>query len=359
MRLSGLFPRSKNQQALKKTLLILCLVAALITAIAIAARIRPGIGVTTAITSHLHNGGGTAQKTTDSSPAELLAHRHSFGLLTETNADWEAIRQRTISKSWYGNPDNPLENVTNAAYWNQHNMNPTFDCPQAEKVGGSESGETKYVCNPKRLAYPGKEGGCLIYSFGCAGDFKFEDAIHKMHGVNCEVHIFDPAKAWERPGDAENKNIHYHAWGLVSTYDATKSVVWPKGRGGAFKTFPEIIDILGHRNRTIDVLKIDCEGCEWSTHKDWIHLGIRQILIEVHGVPSPHGTPTARWYQRPLNLSEYYQSYIVNGYALFNKDPNGALSLELCFIKLQNDFFLRPSQPGLRTQVLKYWPIYG
>lgn len=103
---------------------------------------------------------------------------------------------------------------------------------------------------------------CLIYSFGCAGDFKFEDEVYKMHGRKCETHVFDPAKKWERKGDVEKKNIHYHPWGLMSTYDReNKSKVWPAGRGGEYKTMPEIMKELGHEERVIDVFKIDCEGC--------------------------------------------------------------------------------------------------
>lgn len=270
-----------------------------------------------------------------------VAHRHTFGLLNEIlNKEWETIRQKTIQTSWYANPENPLENVDDSVLWNEKNMIPNFDCPMIETVPKRSKGETKYVCNPKRLVYDGKENGsCLIYSFGCAGDFSFEDEIFQMHNKQCEIHIFDPAKAWERKDDIPNKNIHYHAWGLKSTYDDSKSVVWPKGYGGSYKTFPETLDFLGHNNRIIDILKIDCEGCEWSTVKDWIGLGIRQILVELHGVPSPKGTPKARWYKKPMNLTEYYGLYKSNGYVLFNKERNGGLSLELCFMKMNEDFW--------------------
>eukprot|EP00546_Thalassionema_frauenfeldii_P013283 CAMPEP_0178926918 /NCGR_PEP_ID=MMETSP0786-20121207/18842_1 /TAXON_ID=186022 /ORGANISM="Thalassionema frauenfeldii, Strain CCMP 1798" /LENGTH=353 /DNA_ID=CAMNT_0020602179 /DNA_START=9 /DNA_END=1070 /DNA_ORIENTATION=+ len=269
-----------------------------------------------------------------------IAKAHTFGLLdTIPNDAWEQIKKRTLSTSWFANPQNPLEHVNNPGLWNEQNMIPNFDCPSKEMVPPrNKKGETKYVCNPQRLAYPEKKG-CLIYSFGCAGDFSFEDEIFQMHNKECEIHVFDPAKAWERENDVPNKNIHYHAWGLRSTYDDSKSVVWPKGRGGGFKTFPETLQELGHVGRTIDILKIDCEGCEWSTVQDWIHLGIQQILIELHGVPSPKGTPNQRWYKKPLNLTEYYGLYKDNGYVLYNKERNGELSLELCFLKLSSEFW--------------------
>jgi len=103
----------------------------------------------------------------------LAARRHSFGLLINTsNEEWETIQQKTIHTSWYGNPKNPLENVDNPDTWNANNMIPNFDCPNIEMVPKRKKGEIKFVCNPQRLSYDGKEGGCLIYSFGCAGDFR-------------------------------------------------------------------------------------------------------------------------------------------------------------------------------------------
>ena len=299
----------------------------------------PSNSITKDFWQTLENGKPNRGKTLPYSKANLLAHQHSFGLFHNiSNANWDVLRLKTKTTSWYGNPDDPLKNVGNASYWNRHNMNPNFQCPVLEKMGDKGRGETKFVCNPQRLAYAGKKSGCLIYSVGSAGDFSFEDAIFNLHGRDCEIHVFDTAN-WERSGDVEKKNIHYHTWGLLSTYDSSKSVVWPKGRKGGFKTFPETLDLLGHRNRTIDVFNIDCEGCKWSTIKDWIGFDIRQILIEMHGVPTPAGTPNARWYQERLNVLDYYQHYIDNGYAIFNKDPNGELSLDLCFIKLHNDFW--------------------
>jgi len=274
-----------------------------------------------------------------------LAKQDTFGLFDDiTDTMWKRIRQRTQSSSWYWDPKNPVNNVQDPGWWNAHNMIPNFACPHVEKLGGAGNEGTKFVCNPRRLVTEEKPS-CLIYSVGCAGDFKFEDEIFKLHKKACEIHVFDPAN-WERKGDVENKNIHYHAWGFKSAYDTeSKSVVWPKGRGGGFKTFSETLKELGHENRTIDIFKIDCEGCEWSTHRDWISIGFRQILVEMHGVPAPEGTPKARWYQKPMDIhNDYYKDYMDNGYALFNHDPNGELGLELSFIKLDKPFWETPSE---------------
>jgi len=271
-----------------------------------------------------------------------LARLHSFGLFHNvSDNEWKLLRAKTTASSWYANPQNPLEDVDEAKLWLKNNMNPTFDCPRMEGVGVGGQ-RTKLVCNPKRFV-KGEDNSngpqrCLIYSVGSAGDFHFEDSIANMHNNKCEIHVFDPAD-WSREGDVENKNIHYHAWGLSSTYDSSKSVVWPKGRGGGFKTIPETQELLGHQGRTIDLFKIDCEGCEWSSIGDWIHLEPRQILIETHGVPSPRGTPKARWYQKPMNLTEYFGNFQNHGYALYSKDIVNEISAELSFIKLHDDFW--------------------
>lgn len=269
-----------------------------------------------------------------------LAFDHSYGLFDNIlNTEWEKIRTVTKQRSWYDNPQNPLDRIDDAKWWNANNMNPNFDCPvSSDRVGGTDKEGTKFMCSPMRVDH---RGDCLIYSVGSAGNFKWEDAISQLYNKRCEIHVFDPASAWERPGDKENKNIHYHAWGIVSSYDnMSKSVVWPKGRGGGFKTFQETLKELGHQHRIMDILKIDCEGCEWSSIKDWIQHGIRQILVEVHGVPTPQGTPKARWYQRPMDVTtEYWNYFSDNGYALFSRDPNGDLGLELSFIKLHENFW--------------------
>lgn len=278
--------------------------------------------------------------TSSNSTSNNLALKQSYGLLKNIpNAQWEKVRTDTKQRSWYANPDNPLDRIEETVWWNANNLLPTFDCPQMGRIGGTADNKegTKFMCAPENFNH---RGDCLIYSIGSAGDFKWEDAVAELHSQQCEIHIFDPAD-WSRPGDAENKNIHYHSWGIASSYDTeSKSVVWPKGRKGGFKTFQETLRELGHEDRTMDIFKIDCEGCEWSSHKDWIGHGMRQILVEMHGVPTPKGTPQARWYQKPMDVTtEYWQDFADHGYALYSRDPNGDMGMELAFLKLDEDFW--------------------
>lgn len=277
-------------------------------------------------------------------PSNQIAYLHSFGLFNDIpNEEWEQLRDTTRRGSWYAEPENPLADVYDAPLWNKKNMNPVFVCPRMGSVG--QGGQrTKLMCHPERLSHrmtDGEyDGDCLIYSVGSAGDFSFEDDIARMHNNKCEIHVFDPAD-WSRKGDETNKNIHYHVWGMKSSYDDSPSVVWPKGRKGGFKTFQETMALLGHsNNRTIDLLKIDCEGCEFSTLRDWINLDVRQILVEIHGVPTPKGTPNQRWYKKSLDISEYFNAFSDNGYALYSKDPVNDLATELSFIKLHKNFWV-------------------
>jgi hypothetical protein len=132
--------------------------------------------------------------------------------------------------------------------------------------------------------------GCLVYSVGSNGNFKFEEGLQAALPGACEIHTFDFTDYSMKvpPGN----NIFFHHWGLKSSYNERKRVAVGTGfkqldysDKELFKTFQETIKELGHEGRPIDIFKIDCEGCEWSTYKDWINADFRQILVEVHRVP--------------------------------------------------------------------------
>ena len=123
--------------------------------------------------------------------------------------------------------------------------------------------------------------------------------------------------------------IHYHQWGLRSSFPSKyNEKVAERFNNPTLKSFQETIKELGHENRTIDLFKIDCEGCEWTTYEDWIDFDIRQLQIEVHGL-SPKG----------VGMFERFQA---SNFALFSKEnnPHSSELYELSFVKLAPEFWL-------------------
>jgi hypothetical protein len=102
----------------------------------------------------------------------------------------------------------------------------------------------------------------------------------------------------------------------------------------------ETLEQLGHTDRRIDLFKIDCEGCEWTSYKDWINesVDIRQIQIEVHAsTRRPQDVP----------VSGFFQDLFDRGFVPFSKEanthpaasPRGTL-FEYGFIRLDKSFFV-------------------
>ena len=170
----------------------------------------------------------------------------------------------------------------------------------------------------------------------------FEDGLYELlqdddHHNHCEIHVFDPDPRYARPDDPVTKNIHYHAWGLKSSYAST-----PEWGGFEFLTIQETLQRLNHTSRRIDIFKIDCEGCEWSSYRDWLDpniADIRNILIETHMMKQ--GIQTG---------SQFFESFLDRGFVPYSKEANthpaappGRL-FEWGFIRLHPDFLGRTAK---------------
>jgi hypothetical protein len=109
---------------------------------------------------------------------------------------------------------------------------------------------------------------------GSNNQIDFEKSVKSLMG--CETHTFD--FTLKKPFIGDQYAI-FHPWGLGLD-----------DGGGIMKSFETIMQELGHHGRTIDVLKIDCEGCEWQTLPplfDAIVAGrvkVDQLLVELHAV---------------------------------------------------------------------------
>jgi hypothetical protein len=245
-----------------------------------------------------------------------LAGDQSYGLLDGiSNQAWKRLQNRVRTRNNHKYPNNPYEFKDQANQWYQHNFEPDFTCLYEERVGGNGDGP-KWVCNPQRLNEISIERhsdlghGCLIYSFGNPGDFSFEEGMAQFFlddtGDNnflshsCEIHMFDVDDYSKTLPDKYKDIIHIHRWGLKSSSTPTNdralsiysiddvetnnlqdgsSKLARTKESQVYRTFQETIDKLGHKHRIIDVLKVDCERCEWDTYADWLaaDVEIRQI----------------------------------------------------------------------------------
>lgn len=166
---------------------------------------------------------------------------------------------------------------------------------------------------------------CLVYSIGISNDYAFD---LNMGRLGCEVHMFDPTVRYDYNF---SKNVYFHQLGLYGgPKNESSSIKFQSKWYGkiqdenAMFRLDEIIEMLGHQNRTISVFKIDCEGCEVELfghrHTKNIISQIKQILVEFHyskalGVDSPHRIPLiANSYDTIINndhknkFTKFYQN---------------------------------------------------
>ena len=252
-----------------------------------------------------------------------LATTESFGFWNDLDdTTWRLHQHRARTEATYFQPDQPNAGSNeNVPLWLLNNVDPVFTCPHLRRVGGRGDGP-KWTCDPHRLVH---QPDCLIYSIGSKGIYSFEDGlVDLLKGYdptsesssssswlpNCEIHVFDPDPKYARANDPERRNIHYHAIGLKSSYQPFKGGKFPETF--EFLSLPDILKRLGHEHRRIDIFKIDCEGCEWTSYQDWLDptkVDIRQILVETHGLPSE--SPNA-----------YFDRFAEMGFVLFSKEAN-------------------------------------
>ena len=194
--------------------------------------------------------------------------------------------------------------------WYQDNAEPSYTCLFEERLGPKGEGG-KWVCDPSSLLYTTE---CLVYSVGSNNDFHFEEAVLQV-ARNCQIHVFDHTV---KNPSKKPRHVHFHPWGLASVTDPTTNL----------KSLADIVAQLGHAGKKINILKIDCEGCEWTTFETWhdADVVIDEILLEVHGgTTAPRDNPVAK---------QLMQNLAAHDYRIFHKEPNiqfAAVGDDLCF----------------------------
>lgn len=300
----------------------------------------------------MYNSGGLfpdtsncSQSTSGSNQDYALASYESFGFFQDVStAEWRLKQNIAIQTRHHLAPED--DKVSSFFYrprgWYQNNWEPDFSCSFERFLGPIRDGH-KWVCDPHRLA---QKKDCLVYSFGCNGNVDFEKAVLEV-APHCEIHIFDPG-FYEMEVETSLPNAHYHQYGVKPSYETDPSLHLNKDLPeGEFKTFQEIVRELQHNKRTVDIFKMDIEGGEWTTFRDWVKgpgnmfswmgtdILLQQILIEVHDAP--------------IIANTFFAELHKAGYAMFHKEPNiqfaGGDCVEFGFIKLRPSFFEGDTMP--------------
>merc|ERR1712137_647718 len=126
---------------------------------------------------------------------------------------------------------------------------------------------------------------CVVYGMGIAWESTFEQ---QMAAQGCETHAFDCTVDPSNDVVA-NKQFTFHHWCIGTQEDkgfSNTDNIYLRGKQNQqfqFKTLSETMRVLGHT--TIDILKFDIEGFEWTLFEQEILPMTnppKQLAFELH-----------------------------------------------------------------------------
>mmetsp|Transcript_30709 Transcript_30709/g.74145 ORF Transcript_30709/g.74145 Transcript_30709/m.74145 type:complete len:490 (+) Transcript_30709:115-1584(+) len=127
---------------------------------------------------------------------------------------------------------------------------------------------------------------CTVYSFGVNDSVEWEARMAATFG--CEVFAFDPTS---KLGSTPAPGVRFYKLGLRGIGEVDDRLLAANAKYGAIDpdsllTLMEIIDTLGHQHRSIDVLRLDCEGCEHTALYEFAcgqnFYAVKQLMVEFH-----------------------------------------------------------------------------
>lgn len=304
-----------------------------------------------------------------------LAKKESFGLFDDVpNIIWKEkkaaskkavkLQNKMITKTSHMLTGSGAD-IDESKWWKK-NWPPNFTCDHEHFIGG------KWICEPSRIidladdfntvppkriidpaddhnTVPGRKKKrqrgrreCLIYISG-GNDVEFGHQfssymkarmgeLHKdevlFDSSICEIHIFnhfiDPALLESMLH--QMKGIHIHPFGFRPENKESMGVAGD-GSVTAFKTFKETVAELGHAGKSLSILAIDCEGCEWDIYKDVLSSGltVQQILFQMHGTP--------------YIANQFFADMYNAGYLIFHREKVGESVYDYSFLRLAPSYF--------------------
>jgi hypothetical protein len=156
---------------------------------------------------------------------------------------------------------------------------PSWNCDLKRRVPLTSGDGPKWMCGAELLT-----ADSLVYSFGSAGRNDFEIAL--MDKYTKQIFIFDPTVRKEDVKRIRSEGFTFLELALLGRGQSSVNI--------ANKTYPGMdivshMKALGHTGRVIDVLKIDVEGSEYMSLRDFVvgdctgaQVRADQILIELH-----------------------------------------------------------------------------
>ena len=194
-----------------------------------------------------------------------------------------------------------------------------IECPNLERVVGSASDPTKWwLCHVRHL---NRLKHCIIYTSGPPNGLMVETKLQAML-PDCQIHVLDPS-GLSTTSTNSNSTIQVHNYGLAAI---TKEVTTEEGKFVVSKTLPDVMALLGHNH--IDLLVLNCAGCEWAIYEQLLAIDLHQLVVQVHG----------------MQHASFFTSMTKAGFVLFYQAPTTWKQVTgrahvLSFLKLKPEFF--------------------
>ena len=136
-----------------------------------------------------------------------------------------------------------------------------------------------------------------MVSIGIGGSWELEDRLAEL---GCAVHAFDPTHELHKAHVehvSSRPRMHFYFLGLgapaSSRSGGSSAELYGSVDQGRLRPLDTLFDIsrVGRLRQAVDVLKIDCEGCEWDAFADIARrtpvllASVQHILLELHLTP--------------------------------------------------------------------------
>lgn len=217
--------------------------------------------------------------------------KRNLKIKTEYNGSLDAVVPWDVSKETY--------------LWDL--FPPSFNCPFKHRLGRLSDGG-KVVCNWEALRMRCSSGtdNAIVYTVGVRDEVSFE--VDLIANTGCTVHAFDHTISTV----PAVPNMVFNAVGIAAKDDVNASL----------KTLPMLMQERNHSR--IDLLKIDCEGCEWDVFADLAASNaldnIDQVVVELH-LPNPNSNAAGP--KSPVHdVFRYFESMESHNLYPFSREMN-------------------------------------